>query len=87
MFHPTYAWMFFNWYFDHWWVVDNGSCVRDGSVKVEDLEKVLNNGLVLDHLPRIEDERADQPNIGKVVSNIINNYEDNSVNCGFHKLY
>ena len=56
-------------------------------MKVEDLEKVLNNGLVLDHLPRIEDERADQPNIGKVVSNIINNYEDNSVNCGFHKPY
>ena len=55
-------------------MIDNGSCIRDGSVKVEDLETVLNNGLVLDHLPRIEDECADQPNIGKVVSNITQNY-------------
>ena len=74
MFHPTYAWMFINWYLDHWWVIDNGSCVRDGSVQAEDLERVLRNSLLLDHMPRIEDERADQPNIGKVVSNITNNY-------------
>ena len=49
-------------------MIDNGSCIRDGSVQVKDLERVLNNGLLLDHLPRIEDERADQPNIGNVVS-------------------
>ena len=68
MFHPTYAWMFINWYLDEWWVIDNGSCIRDGSVQVKDLERVLNNGLLLDHLPRIEDERADQPNVGNIVS-------------------
>ena len=72
MFHPTYAWMFFNWYLDNWWVIDNGSCVMDGSVNVKDLERVLRNGLVLDHLSRIEDDRADELNVGKVVSNIAN---------------
>ena len=72
MFHPTYAWMFFNWYLDNWWVIDNGSCVMDGSVNVKDLEKVLRNGLVLDHLSRIEDDRVDEPNVGKVVSNFAN---------------
>ena len=64
--------MFFNWYLDNWWVIDNGSCVMDGSVNVKDLETVLRNGLVLDHLSRIEDDRADEPNVGKVVSNFAN---------------
>ena len=73
MFHPTYAWMFFNWYLDHWWVIDNGSCIRDGSLKVEDLERVVRNSLVLDHLPRIEDEHANQTNVGNIVSTANNN--------------
>ena len=64
--------MFFNWYLDNWWVVDNGSCVMDGSVNVKDLERVLRNGLVLDHRSRIEDDRADELNVGKIVSNFAN---------------
>ena len=68
MFHPTYAWMFFNWYSDGWWITDNSSCVRDGSVRVEDLQRVLRDSLILDHFPRIEDEQADKPNVGNIVS-------------------
>ena len=77
MFHPTYAWMFFNWYLDLWWMNNSGtpgSCIKNGSVQVEDLERVLRNSLVLDHLPRIKDEYADKPNVGNIVSNIANNY-------------
>ena len=76
MFHPTYAWMIFNWYLDDWWRNNSGtpgSCIRNGSVQVENLERVLRNSLVLDHLPRIEDEYADQTNVGNIVSNIANN--------------
>lgn len=68
MFHPTYVWMFFDWYLDNWWVIDNASCIMDGSVKRKDLEQVLRTSLTLDHFPRIEDERADQLNIGNIVS-------------------
>ena len=50
-----------------------GSCIKNGSVQVEDLERVLRNSLVLGHLPRIEDEHADQLNVGNIVSNIANN--------------
>ena len=68
MFHPTYAWMFFNWYLDNWWVINNSSCVMDGSVQATDLERVLRSSLILDHYPRIDDERANEPNVGNIVS-------------------
>ena len=35
-------------------MIDNGSCIRDGSVQVKDLERVLNNGLLLDHMPELK---------------------------------
>ena len=40
----------------------------DGSVKVKDLEQVLRNSLIVDHFPTIEDEQADKPNVGNIVS-------------------
>ena len=73
MFHPTYAWMFFNWYLNGWWMIDSSSCVMDGSVRVKDLQQVLRNSLILDHYPRIEDERTNERNVGNIVSN--NTYE------------
>ena len=50
-----------------------GSCIKNGSVQVEDLKRVLRNSLVLDHLPRIEDEHANQTNVGNIVSTVNNN--------------
>ena len=73
MLHPTYTWITFNWYTEYWWK-DNSSCIRDGSVKIEDLERVLKTSLIVDHYPRIEDEHADEPNVGKIVSNLYNYY-------------
>jgi len=73
MLHPTYTWITFNWYTEYWWK-DNSSCIRDGSVKIEDLERVLKTSLIVDHYPRIEDERADEQNVGKIVSNLYNYY-------------
>lgn len=61
--------MFYNWYIDNWWMMENSSCVVDGSVKETDLERVLRTGLSLDHFPKIEDEDADEQNIGNIVSN------------------
>ena len=40
----------------------------DGSVKAEDLERVLRTSLILDHYPRIEDERVNERNVGNIVS-------------------
>ena len=71
MYHPKYAWMFFNWYLDNWWLA-NSSCVLDGSVKGEDLERVLTTSLVYDHYPRIEEEHKDKLNQGGIVSIIVN---------------
>ena len=69
MFYPTYAWMFFNWYLENWWVNDNGSCIADGTVEPEDLERLVRTSISLDHFPRIEDDRQDERNIGNIVSN------------------
>ena len=68
MFYPDYGWILMNWYLDNWWVNDNSSCIRDGSVKGEDLERLLRFSLSLDHFPRIEDDRQDEINIGNIVS-------------------
>ena len=68
MFHPTYVWMFFNWYLDNWWLVDNSSCIMGGSVKPQDLERVLRTSLILDHYPRIDDEHANDQNVENIVS-------------------
>ena len=70
MYHPTYAWMFFNWYLDNWWLT-NSSCVLDGSVEGESLEKVVINSLVFDHYPRIEEKRKEELNQGNILVNII----------------
>ena len=64
MYHPDYAWMFFNWYYGRWWFDAHDSCSEDG----EKLETVVQTSLVFDHYPRIEDERRNEPNTGKIVS-------------------
>lgn len=64
MYHPTYAWMFFNWYLDEWWL-GNSSCIVHDS---ESLERVVRDSLVFDHYPRIEEEYKDKPNQGNIVS-------------------
>ena len=69
MFHPTYVWMFFNWYLENWWVTDNASCIVDGTVKPKDLERVLRTSLNLAHYPRVEVDHQDERNIGNIVSN------------------
>ena len=63
MHHPEYAWMFFSWYTDRWWFVELSSCVTEA----QNLEKVVETSIVLDHYPRIEEHRKDEPNIGKIV--------------------
>ena len=68
MFHPTYAWMFINWYLDGWWMNENVSCIKDHSVKAKSLQRVLRNSLILDHLPRIEDMHANDTTVGNIVS-------------------
>ena len=68
MFYPDYGWILMNWYLDNWWVDDNSSCIRDGLVRGEDLERLLRFSLSIDHFPRIEDDRQDKPNIGNIVS-------------------
>ena len=67
MYYPTYAWMFFDWYLDNWWLA-NSSCVLDGSVKGESLARVVRASLVFDHYPRIEDEHRNRINQGNIVS-------------------
>ena len=69
MYHPTYAWMFFNWYLDNWWLA-NSSCVLDGSVQQESLARVVRNSIVFDHYPRLEDEQRDITNRANIVSPI-----------------
>ena len=67
MYHPTYAWMFFNWYLDNWWLA-NSSCILDGSVNRESLERVVRNSIIFDHYPRLEDEQRDKVNKANIVS-------------------
>ena len=61
--------MFFNWYLDHWWLVES-SCTKNG-LQAKNLEKLVRNSLVLDHYPRIEDKDADTVNVGNIVSIIL----------------
>ena len=68
MFHPTYVWILFNWYRDKFWVADNPSCIRNGSVKPQDLERVLRTSITLEQFPSIEDEYVDELNVGNIVS-------------------
>lgn len=71
MFYPEYVWMFFNWYLDKWWTAES-SCIKNGQVQIEDLErKLVRTSLVLDNKPRIEAKDVDTPNVGKIVSNIV----------------
>ena len=71
MFHPTYAWIFFNWYRDKFWIADNPSCLMDKSAQPEDLERVLRTSLVMDQWPTVEDDEGDELNVGNIVSCII----------------
>ena len=65
MYHPKYAWMFFNWYSGRWWYDEVNSCSTD---EAEKLEEVIETSIVFDHYARIEDDRRDEPNIGNIVS-------------------
>ena len=70
MFHPTYAWILFNWYRDNFWVTDEPSCIKDGSATPKDLERVLRTSITLEQFPFIDDGRVDEQNVGNVVSNL-----------------
>ena len=72
MYHPTYAWMFFNWYRNGWWL-GNTSCILESSVVPENIEEVMRTSLIFDHSPRIEDEQKDKPNQGNIVSTAYTN--------------
>ena len=63
MYHPEYAWMFFNWYMDRWWF-DESEC----SAQAQNLEAVIETSIVFDHYPRIEEDQQNIPNIGNIVS-------------------
>ena len=67
MFYPDYVWIFFNWYTDNWWL-SKTNCSRS-DLQTKSLARLIRNSLVLDHYPRIEDEDADQPNVGNIVGN------------------
>ena len=71
MFHPTYVWIFFNWYRDKFWMVDKPSCLMDKSAQPKDLERVLRTSLVMDQLPTVEDDEGDKLNVGNIVSCIM----------------
>ncbi|XP_065899544.1 gamma-aminobutyric acid type B receptor subunit 2-like isoform X2 [Dysidea avara] len=58
MTHPTYAWMFFNWYSNDWWNVSNSSSCTDDMRK-----SFLDYSLVFDHYPRINDSDKNETNI------------------------
>ena len=62
MYHPEYAWMFFNWYMDRWW--SYGS-----SCSAQNLETVIETSIAIDNYPRIDEEQLNDPNIGNIVSN------------------
>jgi len=61
MTHPTYAWMFYNWYSDNWWEVSKSSCT------VEQIKSFLDYSLVFDHYPRINDSDKDKLNVADMV--------------------
>ena len=48
---------------DGWWF-EESSCAE----QAENLEAVIETSIVFDHYPRIEEDRMDDPNIGKIVS-------------------
>jgi len=66
MVHPQYAWMFFNWYMDQWWL-DNSTCTEE-AIDPKRLETVIETSIVFDHYPRIENDRKNDLNVGKIVS-------------------
>ena len=56
--------MFFNWYTSEWWYDKAGSCAG----KADELENVIDTSIVLDHYPRIDKDRLDEPNVANIVS-------------------
>ena len=65
MYHPEYAWMFFNWYMDRWWF-DESEC----SEQAQELEAVIETSIAFDHYPRLEEDQQNISNIGGIVSNL-----------------
>ena len=61
MMYPDYVWMVHNWYNIDWWSNSN-SCTED------EMKKVLNLQIVLDHYPRINEKDKNKTNIGGTVS-------------------
>ena len=63
MYHPEYAWMFFNWYSDNWY--------KDyiwSSCATQNLEAVIETSIAIVIYPRIEEDRLNDLNIGNIVS-------------------
>ena len=64
MTHPTYAWMFYNWYSNNWWNISNSSdCSADR------IKSFLDFSLVFDHFPRINDSDKNKTNVADMVRN------------------
>ena len=70
MYHPDYAWMFFNWYLDKWWL-ENSTCTIKSSIDPAKLERIMKTSLSFDNFPVIEDEYKDEINQGNIVSAMI----------------
>ena len=63
MIHPTYSWMFFNWYSNDWW--KNASCTKNDT----NIKNLLSTSLIFDHYPRIDEDDKNEVNVGGIVSN------------------
>ena len=62
MTHPTYAWMFYNWYSNSWW---KGANLSNCTFEIR--KSFLEYSLVFDHYPRIRN---------KTMTNIANMVRD-----------
>lgn len=60
---PDYVWMFHNWYVVNWWRRSTAfNCTPD------EIRRVLNFQIILDHYPRISEDDKNRTNIGGTVS-------------------
>ena len=77
MYYPEYVYIFYNWYLDNWWL-NESKCAKNPS-EAKKLERVVSRSLVVDHAPRIEDQDADKPNVGNIVSNRAYKNKDHNI--------
>ncbi|XP_065899524.1 gamma-aminobutyric acid type B receptor subunit 2-like [Dysidea avara] len=70
MIHPTYSWMFFNWYSDDWW--KNASCTKNDT----NIKNLLSTSLIFDHYPRIDEDDKNEVNVGGITWNEFESYHE-----------